>query len=174
MTHDALHPFLPNRSSRSRPTPTRRPTRASRWCGWCGPSRRRRWRSAATTPRRSRRWEGSSASRCSTRYVRCVCDYFHTNPCGYGWVRVALIHHYHHRPESTARTQVYVPIVSLLENALVLNVVLLGAYLVAYGGMDGADLTTFYFYSTTITAAMQVGQWSATSDRVASIDSADS
>lgn len=54
----------------------------------------------------------------------------------------------------------YVPIVSLLENALVLNVVLLGAYLVAYGGMDGADLTTFYFYSTTITAAMQVGQWS--------------
>lgn len=49
----------------------------------------------------------------------------------------------------------YVPIVSLLENALVLTVVLLGAYLVAHGGMDSADLTAFFFYSQTITAAMQ-------------------
>jgi hypothetical protein len=57
---------------------------------------------------------------------------------------------------------VYVPIVSLLENALVLNVVLLGAYLVAQGGMDSADLTAFYFYSTTITAAMQVGRSTVT------------
>lgn len=52
--------------------------------------------------------------------------------------------------------QVYVPLVSLLENSLVLTVVLLGAYLVANGGMAGSDLTAFYFYSTTITAAMQV------------------
>jgi ABC-type bacteriocin/lantibiotic exporter with double-glycine peptidase domain len=46
--------------------------------------------------------------------------------------------------------------VSLLENSLVLTVVLLGAYLVAQGKMAGGDLTAFYFYSTTITAAMQV------------------
>lgn len=55
--------------------------------------------------------------------------------------------------------QVYVPLVSLLENSLVLTVVLLGAFLVANGGMAGSDLTAFYFYSTTITAAMQVGAY---------------
>jgi ABC-type multidrug transport system fused ATPase/permease subunit len=50
---------------------------------------------------------------------------------------------------------IYVPIVFLLQNGLVLVVLLLGGYLVSEQGMTARSLTAFYFYSTTITDAMQ-------------------
>jgi len=50
---------------------------------------------------------------------------------------------------------VYVPLVFLLQNGLVLVVLLLGGYLVSEHGLSARSLTAFYFYSTTITEAMQ-------------------
>lgn len=50
---------------------------------------------------------------------------------------------------------IYVPLVFLLQNGLVLVVLLLGGYLVSDGGLSARSLTAFYFYSTTITEAMQ-------------------
>lgn len=50
---------------------------------------------------------------------------------------------------------IYVPLVLLLQNGLVLVVLLLGGYLVSEHGLSARSLTAFYFYSTTITEAMQ-------------------
>ncbi len=50
---------------------------------------------------------------------------------------------------------VYVPLVTLIQNGLVLVVLLLGGYLVTEQGLTARSLTAFYFYSTTITDAMQ-------------------